>query len=119
LLAFVVTLWRYPDQLAVAQTTALVTLIAGHLMIGWSQRSTLESVLRLAPWSNRTLLLSIGLGIGTLLPLLYTEIGRDLFRTAPLGWDGWLLALALAPVPLLGSELVKLALRRRPVPPKS
>lgn len=119
LLAFVVTLGWYPDDLAMAQTTALVTLIAAHLAIGWSQRSTLESVLRLPLHTNPTLLLAVVVGVGTLAPLLYTEIGRDLFHTAPLGLGSWLLALGLAPAPLIGSELVKLVLRRQRVPPVS
>ena len=119
LLAFMVTLGWYPGQLEVAQTTALVTLISAHLAIGWSQRSTLESVLRLPLLTNPTLLLAVAVGMGTLVPLLYTEVGRDLFHTAPLGLDSWLLALGLAPAPLLGSEIVKLLRRRRPVPPVS
>jgi Ca2+-transporting ATPase len=111
--AFVVALNDAPDDLATAQTAAFVTLILGHLAIGWAQRGTLTSSLRLTPWSNPALLLSMVLGIGSLVPLLYTELGRSLFHTAPLGIESWAIALMLAPMPLLGSELTKLALRRR------
>jgi Ca2+-transporting ATPase len=116
LLAFTIMLARVPNDLATAQTTAFVTLILGHLAIGWSQRATLTSSLSLSFRSNPILLLSIVLGIGSLLPLLYTEVGRSFFRTAPIGADSWVLALALAPLPLLGSELAKLVLRRRTHP---
>jgi hypothetical protein len=64
--------------------------------------------------------------VSLLFPLLYTDLGRDLLHTAPLGVHFWALAFALAPIPLLGSELTKLALRHRacrmrgsPVPPAS
>jgi len=110
--AFVVALNRAPGDLATAQTTAFVTLILGHLAIGWAQRATLTSSLRLTLWSNPVLLLSILLGIGSLLPLLYTELGRSVLHAAPLGVDSWALALILAPMPLIGSELTKLVLRR-------
>ncbi|MCC7366952.1 MAG: cation-translocating P-type ATPase [Chloroflexi bacterium] len=113
LIALVVTLGRFPDDLATAQTTAFATLIVGHLFIGWAQRSTLGSVLPLPLLSNRTLVLSIVLGVGTLIPLLYTEVGQELFHTAPLDVWSWLLALGLSPVPWIGSEIVKLLERRR------
>ena len=87
--------------------------------MGWSQRSTLGSSVILPFRSNPTLLLAIVVGIGSLLPILYTEVGRELFHTAALGIEGWLLALTLAPAPLIGAELVKLAVRRRRVPPAS
>ena len=112
LFAFVVTLHRFPGDLAVAQTTAFVTLIAAHLAIGWAQRATLASSLRLPLLSNPMLVLSIVLGMGSLLPMLYTELGRSLFHTAPLAVEQWALALLLAPVPLLGAELAKLVLRK-------
>ena len=83
-------------------------------MIAWAQRATLASSLRLSFWSNPVLLLSIALGLGSLLPMLYTEIGRSLFHTAPLSLESWALALALAPAPLIGAELTKLVLCRRP-----
>ncbi|MGE3268658.1 MAG: cation-translocating P-type ATPase [Chloroflexota bacterium] len=119
LLAFVVTLARYPGDLAIAQSTALLTLISAHLLMGWSQRSTLGVSLTLPFRSNPILLLAIVMGIGSLLPILYTGIGRDWFHTAAIDLDGWLLAMALAPVPLLGAELVKLVVRRRHVPPNT
>ena len=83
LLAFTIMLGRDPYDLATAQTTAFVTLILGHLAIGWSQRATLTSSLSLSFWSNPILLLSIVLGIGSLLPLLYTEIGRVVLPYRP------------------------------------
>jgi len=112
LFAFTYTLNRTPDDLVTAQTTAFVTLILGHLGIGWSQRATLTSSLRLSLWTNPLLLVSILLGVGTLLPLIYTEVGRSFFHTAPIGIEGWLLAILLAPAPLLGAELAKGWLRR-------
>ena len=88
-------------------------LILGHLGIGWSQRATLASSLRLPFWTNPVLLASIALGVGSLLLLVYTEIGRSLFHTAPLSIECWMLALLLAPLPLLGAELTKLVIRHR------
>ena len=111
LFAFVVTLTA-SRAIWTAQTTAFVTLIAAHLAIGWAQRATLASSLRLTFWSNPMLVLSIVLGLGSLLPMLYTELGRSLFHTAPLGFESWVLALLLAPAPLLGAELTKLVLRK-------
>jgi P-type Ca2+ transporter type 2C len=113
LLAFGIMLGRDPGDLATAQTTAFVTLILGHLGIGWSQRTTLASSLSLPFWTNPVLLASIALGVGSLLLLVYTEIGRSLFHTAPLSIECWMLALLLAPLPLLGAELTKLVIRRR------
>jgi Ca2+-transporting ATPase len=113
LLAFVVTLRRFPGDLELAQTTAFLTLIAAHLAIGWAQRATLASSLRLPLLSNPMLVLAVVVGLGSLVPLLYTDVGRSLFHTAPLGFEQWALALLLAPAPLVGAELTKLVLRRR------
>jgi len=109
--AFVVMLDRYPGDLATAQTTAFTTLILAQLGISWSQRGTLTSSLRLSPRTNPLLTASILLGVGSLLPLLYTEVGRTFFHTVALGLDGWLLAILLSPVPLIGAEAVKIWIR--------
>jgi Ca2+-transporting ATPase len=101
-----------PDNLAAAQTAAFVTLVLAHLGIAWAQRATLASSLALPLRSNPMLALSVLVGAGLLLLLLYTGPGRTLFHTYPLDLTAWTIALALTPLPFLGSEAAKALVRR-------
>jgi Ca2+-transporting ATPase len=112
LATFGVSLARFPDDLATAQSAAFVTLVLAHLGIGWAQRSVLASTFSLSPVSNPVLLLAFAAGLGPLLLMLYTAPGQLLARTEPLDPVAWLLAAILLPLPLLGAEATKALLRR-------
>jgi Ca2+-transporting ATPase len=110
--AFAVALGSSGD-LATAQSAAFLTLVIGHLAIGWGQRSTLASSLAMNPLKNPLLILATAVAALSFIPILYTDLGREVFHTASLAPSTVLLSMLLAPIPLLGAEGVKAYLRRR------
>jgi Ca2+-transporting ATPase len=112
LVAFEVSLTRFPEDLALAQTTAFVTLALAHLGIGWAQRSSLVSSFHLPLTSNPVLLLSFAAAFVPLLMMLYTAPGQLVAHGQPLDLAAWLLTISLVPLPLLGAEGSKAMLRQ-------
>lgn len=98
--------------LVAAQSTAFATLVIGHLGLGWAHRATRASSLRLSPLSNLLLLWAVLGGAALTAVLLATPAGRTLLHTQNLDATGWLTAVLLAVLPLLGAELVKAVWRR-------
>jgi hypothetical protein len=117
LAAFGLALRRARDDLVTAQTAAFCTLVIAHLGIGWAQRATLASSLHLAPHTNPLLVASLVAGMVLMVPLVATPLGQSLFHTCSLDSTLWPLVLGLAPLPLLGTEAVKAALRRTALQP--
>lgn len=112
LAAFGVTLVHDSANLHAAQSAAFVTLALAHLGMAWPLRSLRGSALRISPLTNPVLLASLVVGGGLLPLLLYTSLGQALFHTYPLDLATWGLVLLLAPVPLLGAEVVKAVVAR-------
>jgi len=86
--------------LAVAQTTAFVTWLLGHVFLALNLRSEREPLFRIGPFSNR---LMVVWGAAAVLFAVFASLTpgvQSVLRTAPLGASQWALALALA---LLGT----------------
>jgi Ca2+-transporting ATPase len=83
-------------SLAVAQTTAFVTWLLGHVFLALNLRSEREPLLRLGPLSNRLMVLWGLAAIGFAVVASATPGIQSALRTAPLGVTQWGLALAFA-----------------------
>ena len=105
--AFATGLSLFPGQLAGAQTMTFATLVMAEVLRAHSDRSLRHSLIALGPLANRTLLWASGASIGLLLLVLYLPSLQSLFGLVSLGSEEWLLVLALAAVPLLGTEIAK------------
>jgi len=91
-----------------ARTMAFGTLALAQIVHSFNVRSLQFSLFRIGPASNRFLvgagLFSVGLQLlAMLLPPL-----QKIFKTVPLGVEGWLIVAGLSLVPLLFEETVKL-----------
>ncbi len=87
-------------NLGVAQTTAFVTWLMGHVFLALNLRSEREPLLRLGFLSNR---LMVVWGAAAIVFAAFASLVpgvQSVLRTAPLGPSQWLLAIALA---LLGT----------------
>ena len=98
-IAYLVTF--YADAgLAVAQTTAFVTWLLGHVFLALNLRSEREPLLRIGVFSNRLMVLW---GAAAILFAVFASLTpgiQDVLRTTTLGPGQWGLALTLA---LLGT----------------
>ncbi len=94
-LAYVVT-YDSGAGLAVAQTTAFVTWLMGHVFLALNLRSEHEPLTRLGPFSNR---LMVVWGAAAILFAVFASMTpgvQVVLRTAPLGGGQWALAAGLA-----------------------
>ncbi len=85
---------------AVAQTTAFVTWLLGHVFLALNLRSEREPLVRLGPLTNR---LMVVWGLAAVLFAVFATVTpgvQSVLRTAPLAAGQWALALGLA---LLGT----------------
>ena len=82
--------------LAVAQTTAFVTWLLGHVFLALNLRSEHEPLLRIGLTSNR---LMVVWGLAAILFAIFASMTpgvQSVLRTAPLGAAQWALAIVLA-----------------------
>ncbi len=92
---------------AVAQTTAFVTWLMGHVFLALNLRSEREPLLRLGFLSNRLMLVW---GTAALLFAVFASVVpgvQSVLRTTPIGPSQWLLAAALALVGTFWIEVRK------------
>lgn len=110
LFAFRFTLVSAQD-LARAQTMALIVLAGSQLVYSLVQSAGERSIFRTNWLAKRFLLAAFGIGVLLQVIILYIPPLSALFSTAPLGAGDWALAAGLAIVPLLVHELVLLVRR--------
>ncbi|MCY7364272.1 MAG: HAD-IC family P-type ATPase [Frankiaceae bacterium] len=80
---------------AVARTAAVNALVGLQIVYLFACRSSTRSAWRLGLWTNRVLLLGVGLQVLAQALLVYAPAVQGLFGTAPLGADAWLRVLAV------------------------
>ncbi len=111
-IAYLVT-WYAGAGLAIAQTTAFVTWLLGHVFLALNLRSERQPLLRLGLLSNRLMVLW---GAAAILFALFATLApgvQSALRTAPLGAGQWALALVLALVGTFWIEVRKWLARPR------
>jgi magnesium-transporting ATPase (P-type) len=101
-----------PLQLTQAQTAAFISIQLLHLGFLATARSIHGSAFTFSPFSNRWVLLGMGVTFACILLIVYVPALQVVFRTAPLPLDWWpVILLGLLPG-FVGVEIEK-ALRAR------
>jgi Ca2+-transporting ATPase len=113
LAVFYLALQRYPDQLAVAQTIAFVTLCSSELIRAFTARSEYHSVFSIGVFSNRWMVWAVGVSFLLVLLVVYVPFLRPFFDTVPLCMDDWLLMLPFFFASPVAMELLKVYFRKR------
>ncbi len=107
------TLWLYTMSLQMGQnlnyarTMAFVGLGFFTVYNAYSSRSLEKSVLRMNPFSNKTLLLGIAGSILSILAVVYIPFMQSIFQTEPLTPQSWMLVLVAGLPVILAAEVMK------------
>ncbi len=102
--------------LEVAQTVAFSTMVAFEWFQALNARSQRLSVLSIGLFSNRWLLLGVGIAILLQLVATQTPLGHLLLHTAGLSWMDWLLIVLVSSSIWVADELLKWFKARRNPP---
>ncbi|MFC1981773.1 cation-translocating P-type ATPase, partial [Chloroflexota bacterium] len=102
------------DYLTQAQTVAFTTLIMVQLIYLFTARSITESAFTFSPFSNKWVLVGVGVTLGLQLLIIYSYplFGISPFRTLPFPPIWWLLIVLISFLGFLAIELEKF-LRKR------
>ncbi|MEK8131940.1 calcium-translocating P-type ATPase, SERCA-type [Paenibacillus filicis] len=122
LAAFYIALTTASDDantLIKAQTIAFVTLVMAQLIHVFDCRSS-RSIFHRNPLQNVWLVLAVGSSLLLVLPVLYVDALRTIFKTVPLGVTDWALVLVFAGIPtfLMGIGSVLSTSGRKTAPPR-
>ncbi|HLF87780.1 MAG TPA: cation-translocating P-type ATPase, partial [Anaerolineales bacterium] len=113
--AFLLGLYYYPNfgdgsQETIhrlARTMAFVALSGAELPLAFIVRSERYSLLKIGPFSNRTMNIAVFSSVFLLLMVIYIPFFRPIFETVPLGWEQWRLLLPMLFIPAIVAEMVK------------
>lgn len=103
---YIITLQSNPD-LSYARTVAFVGLGFFTVYNAYSSRSLQESVFRMNPLGNKTLLIGIAASILAILAVVYIPFMQFIFETRPLTSESWILILTTGLVVVLAAEVMK------------
>jgi len=103
---YIITLQSNPD-LSYARTVAFVGLGFFTVYNAYSSRSLQESVFRMNPLGNKTLLMGIAASILAILAVVYIPFMQFIFETRPLSSESWILILITGLVVVLAAEVMK------------
>jgi magnesium-transporting ATPase (P-type) len=98
---------------AMATTMTFAGVVATQIGAVFGCRTDLISVFRIGLFSNRLILIGIGVELALLAILCYVPFMQSVFNTAPLEPIHWAYVFAWTPVIFLLDELRKAWLRRR------
>ncbi|NLX12223.1 MAG: HAD-IC family P-type ATPase [Phycisphaerales bacterium] len=105
--------YKSGEGLAVAQTVAFSTMVAFEWFQALNARSQRLSVLSIGLFSNRWLLLGVGVAVLLQLTATQTPVGHLLLHTAGLSWTDWLLIVLVSSSIWVVDELRKWIQARR------
>jgi Ca2+-transporting ATPase len=103
---YIITLQSNPD-VSYARTVAFVGLGFFTVYNAYSSRSLQESVFRMNPLGNKTLLIGIATSILAILAVVYIPFMQFIFETRPLASESWILILITGLVVVLAAEVMK------------
>jgi len=99
---------KQSGSLEYARTVAFTTLAAFQWFQALNARSTFNSIFSVGLFTNRWVLLGIGIAIILQIGVVYTSIGQMLFGTTSLTIENWLLIILVASSIWVADELYKL-----------
>ncbi len=102
------------DDVGLARTIAVTTLVLFQKVHVFNCRSEDVSLFRKSPLTNKILFVGVMTSLAVHIGALYWPVTQQLLRFEPLGVDAWLIAIAVASTAIIPNELHK-RLRPRPV----
>jgi P-type Ca2+ transporter type 2C len=98
------------QDLSYARTMAFVGLGFFTVYNAYSSRSLEESIFRMNPLGNKTLLLGIAGSISSILAVVYIPFMQSIFQTRPLTSESWAYILGVGLMVVIAAEIMKKAL---------
>jgi Ca2+-transporting ATPase len=95
------------QELSYARTMAFVALGFFTVYNAYSCRSLEESIFRMNPLGNKTLLLGIAGSIISVLAVVYIPFMQSIFLTKPLTSESWIMVLGVGLLVILTAEVMK------------
>lgn len=89
LLVFWYNLFHLERSLAFSRTMTLTTMVFFQMWTAIASRSTTHTMAQIGWFSNRKLLLAIGVSVALMMPVIYVPTVQDIFGTTSLGWIAW------------------------------
>ncbi len=99
--------WKTTDNFDLTRTVAFVGLGLGSFFYIFAVRGIKTSVLKINPFSNKFLLLSVGLGLMMLLIAIYIPFFNTVLHTVPLGLKEWAILGSYAMLSVVVYEIGK------------
>jgi Ca2+-transporting ATPase len=112
MIAFIIGLRRFPDNLSAAQTMAFATLSISELFRAYTSRSERSSLFAIGVLSNKYMQWAVLASLVILLSIIYVPFLDPIFDTTSLGLNEWLVMLPLILVPSIAAEINKSFLMR-------
>jgi Ca2+-transporting ATPase len=113
--AYALVLFVEDEGVARARTACFVVLAVSQLFHSYNCRSLTESLFKIGPFTNKSLLLATGISFALQMAVVYIPPLQTVFKTEPLGLLDWVLVFAISSLPLWGTEIYK-AIRRHRTP---
>jgi Ca2+-transporting ATPase len=98
---------RMGQDLSYARTMAFVALGFFTVYNAYSCRSLEESIFRMNPLGNKTLLLGIAGSVVSILAVVYIPIMQSIFQTRPLSSESWIMVLGVGLLVVFAAEVMK------------
>jgi Ca2+-transporting ATPase len=99
--------WKTSGDLELVRTMVFVGLGLSSFFYIFSVRGLRVSVLKINPFSNKFLLLSIGLGLVMLFSAVYVPFFNQILHTVPLGMKEWAVLIVYAILSIVVYEIAK------------
>ncbi|HSN04365.1 MAG TPA: cation-translocating P-type ATPase [Nitrospira sp.] len=111
--AFVLSVYVERAPLEQARTLTFVVMVLAQLFHAFACRSRTHSIFTLGLFTNRSLILAVGVSIALQVLLVQMTWTDDIFNVVPLDARHWLLAVGLALIPFMLGEAQKAMTRRK------
>ncbi len=109
---FVVFTYALNTSTVVAQTAALTTLAFSQLFHSFNSRSEVHSLFSRKLKFNKYLYITLAISIFLQVLVVYSPLGNNFLKTTALPVELFMTAILLAIVPVVGTEIYKLSLRK-------
>jgi Ca2+-transporting ATPase len=93
--------------LVYGQTMVFTTMVLFEMFNSFNFRSHRYSILKIGPFSNKWLVVSVSISVLMQVAVLYIPMLFRLFDTTPLSLGDWLIMLPLSATPLVATEVAK------------
>ena len=100
-------IWKSTGDLEKARTMIFTAVAIDSLLYVFSCRSVRQSILKIGFWSNKYLLLAVGLGFILQIFAVYTPFLQNVFQTVPLNITDWLIVVTVGIFAIISIEISK------------